>query len=649
MLKKLLVAGVMMTLVLTVFAGVAVQSAGAQSMSLCQTVDALVLAGVIAPDKVAAAKAAAGCTTTAVASFTRSLTLGSTGADVTTLQSWLISQGYQIPAGATGYFGAQTQAAVKAYQINKSITPAVGYFGPLTMAAVNAQNVVAPVIVTPTPVTPAASSALEGTDGSISDVNLLSTYSNEEVGDGQSNVKVAGFEVEASNDGDIQLKSIKLNFDPTGNTGSDHMDDYIDGVSVYVGSTKVGSADVSDFTEGSTGIFTKTITLDNAIVLADKTVKVYVAIDSVNNLDTGDIGGDSWTVDVDNIRFIDGSGVTTTDDSTGDINAMNVGINFVSFSTAADTNLKVTLDSSSPDAGIVMVDDNSGTDGVVLLKGKITVEGDSDVVVDQLPITLTVTGATQIDYITDTVTLTIDGNDYSETVASTSLATATSTFDNLDLTLSAGDTYAFTISIDVLELSGNDFNEGDTILASLTSTNRGNIDAENEEGDNLTAGERSGTAIGEAQELRTQGVSVSLVSDSATKSAVDANDGDSATFTLKFKVTAVGADAYVGTTAASGVNYVVDYSGTATTTDISAVLVNDTDTDITAGGLWLIDEGTSETITLTVVRNASSQDGLYRLSLSGVNWTDVDTSTNPLPNTYTSNLDSYVTDYVALD
>jgi len=64
------------------------------------------------------------------------LTIGSRGTQVTALQNWLLGQGYQIPAGATGYFGAQTQAAVKAFQVNKSIMPTAGYYGNLTAAAV---------------------------------------------------------------------------------------------------------------------------------------------------------------------------------------------------------------------------------------------------------------------------------------------------------------------------------------------------------------------------------------------------------------------------------------------------------------------------------------------------------------------------------
>jgi peptidoglycan hydrolase-like protein with peptidoglycan-binding domain len=77
-------------------------------------------------------------TTTASVTFTRNLTVGSKGADVTALQNWLIGKGFSIPAGATGVFGPQTKAALAAYQAANSISPAAGYFGPITRAAVAA-------------------------------------------------------------------------------------------------------------------------------------------------------------------------------------------------------------------------------------------------------------------------------------------------------------------------------------------------------------------------------------------------------------------------------------------------------------------------------------------------------------------------------
>jgi len=649
MSKKILGVGVVLALVAAVFVGVA-STVSAQSMSLCQTVDALVAAGVIAPDKVAAAKAAAGCgstTSSACYSFTKDLTVGSTGADVSALQAKL------SVSPATGYFGAITKAAVQAYQTSKGIS-ATGYVGPLTRAALNACVVVVPS----NPDSNSSSNDLEGTDGTIATIEQLSSYSNEEIGAGQEGVKIAGFEVTASKDGDIQLKSVKLTFSSTGNdsSDSDRLSDYVDSVSIIAGSDVVATADVSDFTKDSTGVYSKTMTLDNLVLNADDDVKMYVAVDAVSNLDSGDIDSDSWTVGIVNIRYVDGGDVTTTEvtaipsdidyDTAGD----GVAMDFVSFSSAADTELKVTVDSSTPDADIVLVDDNSETDGVVLLKGKIQIKGDSDVWVDELPITLTVTGATDVDNITSSVTLTIDGEDYSETVSTSVVTSATVTFDNLDLTLGAGDTYNFTVSADIVEFPNTtEVTEGDTLTASLSTTNRNQIVAENEEGDALAVGEKTGSATGKAQEFRTQGVSLALVSTDESVSDGTSNDDDSATFTIKFKVTAVGEDAYVATTVAAGTDYTVDKAGTATTGGVSGVIVNNTDTDLTAGYNWLVEAGSSETLTLTVSKSpySSDSDGLWRAVLSALRWNSDDS--NDTYNSYTSNLDDFATDYVTLN
>ena len=64
----------------------------------------------------------------------RDLTIGMSGDDVKALQTILIAQGHAIPAGATGLFGPQTQAALAAYQKKVGLTPAQGYFGPKTRA-----------------------------------------------------------------------------------------------------------------------------------------------------------------------------------------------------------------------------------------------------------------------------------------------------------------------------------------------------------------------------------------------------------------------------------------------------------------------------------------------------------------------------------
>ncbi|GEM_PF-6649349 len=73
--------------------------------------------------------------------FNVNMTIGSTGADVVALQTFLIANGYDIPSvssGATskGYFSSETQQAVIKYQNAKNI-PSTGFVGPLTRGAMN--------------------------------------------------------------------------------------------------------------------------------------------------------------------------------------------------------------------------------------------------------------------------------------------------------------------------------------------------------------------------------------------------------------------------------------------------------------------------------------------------------------------------------
>ncbi len=83
-----------------------------------------------------------GTATGSTYSFTRDLTLGSTGADVKALQQLLNANGYSVAASGAGsvgnestYFGNATKAALAKWQAAKGITPAVGYFGSRTRAA----------------------------------------------------------------------------------------------------------------------------------------------------------------------------------------------------------------------------------------------------------------------------------------------------------------------------------------------------------------------------------------------------------------------------------------------------------------------------------------------------------------------------------
>jgi peptidoglycan hydrolase-like protein with peptidoglycan-binding domain len=94
----------------------------------------ILIAGVIA-------LAAVVTVSTVNAAFDNNLSVGSTGADVSALQTVLMGKGFDIPsiksgAAMPGYFGQQTKTAVMAYQASVNV-PTTGFVGPLTRAALN--------------------------------------------------------------------------------------------------------------------------------------------------------------------------------------------------------------------------------------------------------------------------------------------------------------------------------------------------------------------------------------------------------------------------------------------------------------------------------------------------------------------------------
>ena len=85
-------------------------------------------------------------------SYSNDLTVGSVGADVVSLQTWLESNGYLVmpPSTSKGYFGSKTREALASYQRTIGY-PAYGFFGPMTRdyfnkgrGNVNSLNVISP-------------------------------------------------------------------------------------------------------------------------------------------------------------------------------------------------------------------------------------------------------------------------------------------------------------------------------------------------------------------------------------------------------------------------------------------------------------------------------------------------------------------------
>ncbi|HEX2792619.1 MAG TPA: peptidoglycan-binding domain-containing protein, partial [Candidatus Paceibacterota bacterium] len=243
-------------------------------------------------------------------SFTRDLTIGSSGADVTRLQQFLISRGHAIPAGATGYFGVQTRAAVAAYQSANAIAPTAGYFGPLTRTSVNAKLVVVP---------PPSNGDddkdedddndnLSGGEALLGGVRLEEGDDDEvEIG-GNGEVAVLTFGVE---DGDVRVNRLDLSFMAASGNGEDEPWNAFTEVTLYdADGHRIAREDVSDeddWLENDDEPYVFRFTGLDYIVRENDEAELTVEVEVSNNAHDGD----RWTISAED-------GAIEAEDSTGD-------------------------------------------------------------------------------------------------------------------------------------------------------------------------------------------------------------------------------------------------------------------------------------------------------------------------------------------
>lgn len=619
-----------------------------------------------------------GSTSTAAFTFTRDLTVGSTGEDVEQLQMFLNSNGYAVAitgAGSAGmetmYFGPLTKAAVAKYQVAEAISPAVGYFGPITRAAVNAAM---PVAADDDDDTDDDANdddddgELEGGAGSVDSYTLMTGLSGEEVGEDAEDVEVAGIEIEVDDGSDIEITAVRLVFDE--GSATEDFEDYASEVSLWLDGEEVGRADADKFTDDND--WTKTISLDDAVIRADETGELVVAVSGASTIDSGDVG-DTWTVDFRQIRFVDANNASISEDpSTGTRT-----FSFESFATASDTELKIADgDEDINDSRVIEVHASNDTDNVEVLSFTLEAEGDSDLEINDFGVNVDVTGALNVDEVltgstTPGLHLMIDGAeygtaDYFDDADDAAVgADEDVLFDDVDYTLKAGDTVDVVITADFTSIA-DVLDEGDTITFTLGETESDQatlIDVEDESGEQLADADITGTTDSGAFELRSLGVMVTFVSASEVVSAIDSADNDTGTFTIKFDVEAFGGTVYVASSSAATTDdtvaggtilenlFVVQQGGTATVTLLSDATTETGDGTLTGSvGNYQLDDGEEMRLTLAVSRtNTGGPDnnGLFRMLLAAVGWDDADAYGTY--NIYNFDMDDYQTDYVSLD
>ena len=595
------------------------------------------------------------------------LKMGSTGSQVMELQKALNAKGFVVSSTGLGsagnestYFGAKTKAAVMAFQTaNPSTGMADGIVGNNTGAALASGTSTGGTSTVPgctagamfSSTTGAACTGtttptgpLAGTVGTI-DYSLTTGLSNEEVGEEDSDVKVAGLELDLDDsDSDVQVTAIKLNFD-VGTAGND-FEDYADEVSVWLGSTKVASVEADEFNDDND--FEKTVSLSNAVIRMGDTKDLYVAISGVSNLDTADVS-DTWTVDFTLVRFTDAQGATTSEDPT----ETAVTFSFESFATATDAELKISEgDDSINDAHVINVDATDDTDNVEILSFNMEAEGDSDLTIDALPITLTsveATGNDPDDLISIVYLFAGDTEIGSENLSTGDAdgSTEVVVFDDLDYTIDAGEEEEFTVKAKFYSIADT-LDSGDTLQATFgeTETDLATFEVEDESGEELADGDKTGTVAGGAHGVYDVGIMAKYISSTATATPSGvATVDDNGTFTIVFDVSAFDSDIYVDGTA------IADETGGATYQDIDASTTSVASGVLSCSGCadaanstFKVAEGETERFTVTVA--GSGADVFAMASLTSILYATTAIDGDTL---YAFNMTDFKTNSVWLD
>ena len=552
--------------------------------------------------------------------FSNYLTVGSTGADVTALQSWLVSNGFlSMPAGVSmGYFGSLTKAAVIKYQASAGIVPQSGFVGPLTIAKLNGAPAAmtttstftcpvgwscqAPATVNTTTTTVnqnLTGITTPGVAGSLTIAKGSFTGNGTVVNDGQA-VDVASYDLQAgASDEQVSALSFDFNVRPWL---------YVNSYSLYNAATGATLATVSgltqaNFTELTVGSdYRLTIPGVNLVVPAGKKITVVLhAQFGVSNR----TGLSIYTSRAE-VRAVDGTGVTITQ-SIGTGIAPDGGLaTYVAYGGQNNSNLVVTIDPSSPNTGIVQTN-TAPTQTQNVLLGVFDFKSQNiNSTLQGLTLNLNTSGAgasvgaafANVQLKTGSTLLT------SGTIASTTASTSAVTFTNFNLALPTN-TYV-PVSVYVTVNGGVNGISASTSLT-INSSNVIGIDANS----NALTLSSSATLPSANQTFILAGVSLSnLTWNIVTPGTVTGGILKTTTFSGSFTVTAGSNPIYISATAGGATPAFATSTNTVTSSSTITHFVpsNGIQSYDSAGVYYQITPGSSRTFSIngTLVNSAAN-------------------------------------------
>lgn len=570
---------------------------------------------------------------------TVTLRQGSAGVYVSTLQSALNSV-----TGSTlstdGKFGPMTTAAVKAFQASKGLA-ADGLVGNATKAALNASTGTSTTLpagcvpgaafssTTGVPCSSTGGSSNNGgsLSGGAGDLTVNQTSSGVESDvkeDGEENV--LGLKVEAE-DSDIKISNIRVEFEKSSNnTASSRFDKYVEEVKVYLEDEEVASVDVDDFNK-SGNVYSRSISLDNAIVEDGDTVNLYVAVVTQGTVD--DVATD-FDVEVTDLRFQDATGAIMS------ASLPNPTIETFGFdNSTADDKLSVKSNSDNPAASTLKVDDSNDSDEYLVFAARMEADDDgSDITLNEVTVKVKMddpdqaTTSSTVDDIIKTLMISIDGEEFdldldtNEDADGVNYALYIADIDG-DITIDAGDT----VDVEVYAVFNETNNQGVYANGTTLDIQLAASDIDADGADELLGNSLSGTQNSKTHTLNESTADVKSFSFEKA-SAANSNSG---TIAFYFTVEADDDDFDVLTSSimdtVTGSGFAAPGSGEVTNDNGAFTRVSgDQVTNITGG--FRVAAGDS--VRFRVLYTVTSGSGSYEVTMDSVAGVEVDMTSGVL-------------------
>ncbi len=600
---------------------------------------AMVFSLVVSLGVVSASAQTAMTTTTTTSSwsytFTRNLTVGSRGADVTALQTMLQAKGF-LSVAPTGYFGGLTKAALAGWQASVGISPAVGYFGPLTrgyvatmsttttttstvpgcMAGAMYSSTTGAPCTTTTPGSTSTTWSADGTDGSLTVSSSAFVSSGTQVRKGQTGGLVAVQLQATAGKVNVSRFDVHMNVRPWLYFGQLQLKDA--NGNVLATKNLSSAADATEVTVGTDYL----VRFDNVNYVvtpgSTKTLAVYGMVLSTTDKLSSNVSVTSW-VPTDSIRTINGKNFT---DSVG-LGASSTGNSITLLGgTSSNGDIAVRISPSTPAQRIVATNSTSATNDVVL--GMFDVKSQNSAsTINSLTFTVqnSTGSSTNITSVLSNLRLLVGGQTYGAAAFATTSSVFPSqvSFTNLNINLPQDAWTTMTLEGNVAA-GVNNIVASSTIAAATISGVDTNFNNLTVSGSNQTSNDVSLLAAGltlSAPSATTDGDISGIISGS-TAGKVGVNTKYTLTLTNNGNN-----DVYVARAAGAFVGTTTSYNGVLTANTASSSITTLQVADTQAGdnvnaNAYVVAAGSSRTFTLKGVLKAPAGGGTAEQRITAI-------------------------------